>query len=78
MREHAPARGCTMEKQMELDKKVVAAVGVGVTAYIAAEKAAERAARMRSVRPAASAWTHSGRQEIMRNRQMWQLRIVPR
>ena len=62
---------------MELDKKVVAAIGTAVTTYIREQRDAEQSARARSVRPAASAWSQSGRQEIMRNRQMWQLRIVP-
>ncbi len=62
---------------MELDSKVVAAIGVGVASYIQAERA-ERAARERAVRPAANLWSQSGRQQLMRNRQMWQLRIVPR
>ena len=62
---------------MERDKKVVAAIGTAVTAYIQEEKAAEQAARTRALRPPTNAWNLSGRQEIMRNRQMWQLRIVP-
>ena len=62
---------------MELDKKVVAAISTAVTAHIREGKAAEQAVREREMRPAAGAWSLSGRQEIMRNRQMWQLRIVP-
>lgn len=62
---------------MEIDKKMVAAIGVAVTRYIQEEKAAIGAARERAQRPAANLWSQSGRQEIMRNRQMWQLRIVP-
>ncbi|UCD56897.1 MAG: hypothetical protein JSV16_13905 [Candidatus Hydrogenedentota bacterium] len=64
---------------MELDKKVVAAISAGVTSYIQAQKAAERAARTRlAVRTTADLWSQSGRQQIMRNREMWQLRIVPK
>jgi len=61
---------------MEIDKKVVAAIGAAVTTYVREEEAAGQAVRERAMRPAASAWSQSGRQEIMRNRQMWQLRIV--
>ena len=62
---------------MEQDKKIVAAIGTAITAYIRDEKAAVQASRAQPARPVASAWSQSGRQEIMRNRQMWQLRIVP-
>jgi len=62
---------------MEIDKKTVAAIGAAMTSYIQEEKSAERAARKNAERPAANLWSQSGRQEIMRNRQMWQLRIVP-
>ncbi len=62
---------------MELDKKVVAAISTAVTTYIKEEKTAGQEARKREARPHAGAWALSGRQEIMRNRQMWQLRIVP-
>lgn len=61
----------------ELDRKIVAAIGAGVTSYIQAERA-ERAAREGAARPAANLWSQSGREQLMRNRQMWQLRIVPR
>jgi len=60
---------------MEIDTKVVAAIGAAVTTYIEEERAA---ARELPAPLLASAWTLSGRQEIMRNRQMWQIRIVPR
>jgi hypothetical protein len=64
---------------MEIDAKVAAAISTAVTAYIEAESAAEQAAACaRFVGPVASLWGQSGRQEIMRNRQLWQLRIVPR
>lgn len=63
---------------MELDKKLVAAIGTAVTAYIQAEKTGEQAAPARPVRTVSNAWGQSGRYEIMRNRQMWQLRIVSR
>jgi hypothetical protein len=62
---------------MDIDKKIVAAIGSAVTAYIQAERSAEQAASP-AARPSASAWSQSGRQEIMRNRQMWQLHIVPK
>lgn len=64
---------------MDLDKKVVAAIGAAVTAYVEEEEA-ERAARSRPANPPALSrpWSRAGRQEIMRNRQLWQLRIVPR
>jgi hypothetical protein len=62
---------------MEANPKVVAAIGTAVTAYIQEEKAAKQAARVRAAQQTANAWGQSGRQEIMRNRQMWQLRIVP-
>jgi len=62
---------------MEQDKKIVAAIGTAVTAYIQDEKSAAQPARKGAARQAANAWSQSGRQEIMRNRQMWQLRIVP-
>ena len=61
---------------MEIDKKVVAAIGTAVTAYIQSERAAEQAARAQAAHAPANLWGQSGRQEIMRNRQMWQLRIV--
>ena len=61
---------------MDIDKKVVAAIGVAVTAYVLEQRAAERDVLERADRRAARAWSQSGRQEIMRNRQMWQLRIV--
>ena len=61
---------------MELDKKLVAAIGTAVTSYLMEEEA-ERAARERAEYPQASMWSQSGRQDIMRNRQMWQMRIVP-
>ncbi len=63
---------------MELDKKVVAAIGTAVTVYVQSQRAAEQAARTRQSRPTTHVWNQSGREEIMRNRQMWQLRIVPR
>lgn len=59
---------------MKPDGKLVAAIGAAVTMYMAEEEAAERE---RPARPAASEWSRSGRQELMRNRQMWQMRIVP-
>jgi hypothetical protein len=63
---------------METNRKVVAAIGAAVTTYIEEEKAAARDARKRPAHPSApGAWSVSGRQEIMRNRQLWQLRIVP-
>lgn len=62
---------------MEIDKKMVAAIGAAMASYVQEEKSAERAARKSAERPAANLWSQSGRQEIMRNRQMWQLRIVP-
>ena len=62
---------------MEIDKRVVAAVCTAVKEYIQAEKAAEEAARVYTPGATTSLWSQSGRQEIMRNRQMWQLRIVP-
>ena len=61
---------------MELDKKLVAAIGTAVTSYLMEEEA-ERAAHMHAEYPEASVWSQSGRQDIMRNRQMWQMRIVP-
>ena len=63
---------------MELDKKVVAAISTAVTAYVQSQRVAEQAARARRSRRVADIWNRSGREEIMRNRQMWQLRIVPR
>jgi hypothetical protein len=63
---------------MQADGKVVAAIGTAVAMCLADEEAAERAERLREVRPVASPWSQTGRQELMRNRQMWQLRIVPR
>jgi hypothetical protein len=63
---------------MKADGKVVAAIGTAVTMYLAEEQAAERVARRSEARPVASPWGMAGRQELMRNRQMWQLRIVPR
>jgi hypothetical protein len=64
---------------MKVDKKVVAVINTAVVAYIEAEKAAAKIARpARFTGPAANTWSQSGRQEIMRHRQMWQLRIVPR
>jgi hypothetical protein len=63
---------------MELDKKVVAAISTAVTSYIQEEKAAEVVARGRRTCPMTNVWGRTGRQEIMRNRQMWQLRIVSR
>lgn len=63
---------------METNRKIVAAIGAAVTTYIEEEKAAARDARKRTAHPAPpGAWSVSGRQEIMRNRQLWQLRIVP-
>ena len=62
---------------MEIDKRVVAAVCTAVKEYIQAEKEAEEAVRVQTPRATTSLWSQSGRQEIMRNRQMWQLRIVP-
>ncbi len=62
-----------------VDKKVVAAINMAVMAYIQAEKAATQAVRpARFAGPATDTWSQSGRQEIMRHRQMWQLRVVPR
>ncbi|GAB4331026.1 MAG: hypothetical protein Kow0099_02070 [Candidatus Abyssubacteria bacterium] len=63
---------------MEMDKKLVAAIGAGVSAYIQAQQASERPVRERPPQPGIDLWRQSGRQEIMRHRQMWQLRIVPR
>ena len=63
---------------MKPDGKLVAAVGTAVTMYLVEEQAAERAERRREVRPVASPWGMACRQELMQNRQMWQLRIVPR
>ena len=64
---------------MDIDKRLVAAICTAVKEYIQAERAEEEVTRSRAKasRPAADAWSQSGRQEIMRNRQMWQLRIVP-
>ena len=61
---------------MKLDRKVVAAISTAVTNYIREEKAAE--ARKQRACPMTNVWGRTGRQEIMRNRQMWQLRIVSR
>jgi seryl-tRNA(Sec) selenium transferase len=61
---------------MDIDKRTVAAICTAVREYIQAEKAVEKASQARTVRPATNIWSQSGRQEIMRNRQMWQLRIV--
>ena len=69
---------------MDTDKKIVAAIGMAVTSYIADEKAAALAAgeresgRVFNQAQAANVWGTSGRQEIMRNRQVWQMRLVPR
>ena len=63
---------------MELDRKVVAAISMAVTSYIRDEKAAEAVAQKRPAHPAANVWGQTGRQEIMRNRQMWQMRIISR
>ena len=63
---------------MQTDGKVVAAIGAAVTMYMAEEKAAECVECERPARPSARAWSQEGRQELMRNRQMWQMRIVPR
>lgn len=60
------------------DKKVIAAIGTAVTTYILSQRAAEEAARTRRLRSIANVWNLVGREEIMRNRQMWQLRIVPK
>ena len=65
------------EERMELDKKLVAAISTAVTSYLMEEEEAERATRMHAEYPEASVWSQSGRQDIMRNRQMWQMRIVP-
>jgi len=65
-------------EHMELDKKVIAAIGTAVTAYVQSQRAAEQAARTRRSRPVVNVWNRSGREEIMRNRQMWQIRIVPK
>jgi len=62
---------------MDIDKRLVAAICTAVKEYIAVEKAQETTARTQASRPPTNAWIQSGRQEIMRNRQMWQLRIVP-
>ena len=62
---------------MKPDGKLVAAIGAAVTMYMAEEKAAERVECKRPTRPSASEWSRSGREELMRNRQMWQMRIVP-
>jgi hypothetical protein len=64
---------------MEVDKKLVAAISTAVKEYIQAERAAAQASRSQrhESQQATNAWSQSGRQEIMRNRQMWQLRIVP-
>lgn len=64
------------EERMELDKKLVAAISTAVTSYLMEEEA-ERSTRMHAEYPQASVWSQSGRQDIMRNRQMWQMRIVP-
>ena len=61
---------------MEIDNKIVAAIGTAVTRYLMEEEA-EHAARKRTEYPQSNTWSQSGRQEIMRNRQMWQMRIVP-
>jgi len=64
---------------MPANKKVVAAVGAAVSAYLEAEEAEQKAALARPVpKPASRPWAQAGRQEIMRNRQLWQLRIVPK
>ena len=63
---------------MKLDKKVVAAISMAVTSYIQEEQAALAVAHRRPEPPAANVWGRTGRQEIMRNRQMWQMRIISR
>lgn len=62
---------------MNRDRKLVAAVGTAVTMYIREEENARNAARERAERAKENIWAQAGRQEIMRNRQMWQMRIVP-
>jgi hypothetical protein len=64
---------------MEMDRKVISAIGAAVTAYLEEERA-EEAVRPQIATPAATLrlWGQMGRQEIMRNRQLWQMKIVPR
>ena len=61
---------------MKLDKKVVAAISTAVTNYIQEEKTAEAVAHERRTCPMTNIWGRTGRQEIMRNRQIWQMRII--
>ncbi|RJP69531.1 MAG: hypothetical protein C4532_10855 [Candidatus Abyssobacteria bacterium SURF_17] len=67
---------------MDIDKKIIAAITAGVTGYIQAERAAALAEQVPTARPHGRAvlptWSRAGREELMRNRQMWQLRIVPK
>jgi hypothetical protein len=65
---------------MSVDKKMAAVIGTAVSAYLEAERAEQAAARSQPPVPAQRLrlWGQAGRQDIMRNRQMWQLRIVPR
>ncbi len=63
---------------MNPNKKVVAAISMAVTSYIREENASMAAAQKRPEPAAANVWGQTGRREIMRNRQMWQMRIISR
>jgi len=61
-----------------LDTKKIAAIGAAVSAFLEEEMIQDTAQRIPPPALGLRAWSQSGRQEIMRNRQLWQLRIVPR
>jgi len=64
---------------MEGESGVIAAVAAGVAAYIEEEGQA-RQAMLRQPEPPLffNPWGRSGREEMMRMRTLWQLRIVRR
>jgi len=58
-------------------KGATAAIGVAVAACLQEEQTAAQAQSQIRSAPASSAWSAFGRDEMMRMRTMWQLRIVP-
>ncbi|MDO8491832.1 MAG: hypothetical protein Q7T04_07455 [Dehalococcoidia bacterium] len=62
---------------MKDSKGITAAISAAVAAYLEEEQAAQGAAAPAQAVPALNLWGSFGRQEIMRMRMLWQLRIVP-
>jgi len=61
-----------------IDPKVMAAISAGITAYLEEESLAAMAAQKATAAPPCSSvnlWAISGRQDLMLQRRMWQMKM---